>query len=57
MATNLQLLKLKHALTSNNNDFVVVQRLLKEALEILEESPAFKRAISAAYAADLNFLF
>ena len=52
MATSLQLLK--HALTSNNYDFLVVQQYLREALHILEEeSPAFKRAISAAGAASL----
>ena len=39
MATDPQLLK--HALSSNNNDFIVAQRRLKDALDIPEESPAF----------------
>ena len=51
MATNLQLLK--DALTSNNNDCIVVHRLLKEALGIPEESLVFKRASSPACATDL----
>ena len=51
MATSLQLLK--RALATNNYDFIVVHQYLKEALHILEENPAFKRAISAAGAADL----
>ena len=50
LATNLQLQK--HTLTLNNNDFIIVQRLVKETLEILEEIPASKRAISAACVAD-----
>ena len=51
MATNLQLLK--HALKSNNNDLMLVRRLFKEALDILEGSSAFKQVTSASYSADL----
>ena len=50
MATSLH--PLKHALTTNNYDFIVVQQYLKEALHILKKIPAFKRAVSAAGAAD-----
>ena len=51
MATNFD--TVCYALKVNNNELLLVRRLLKEALGIMDESPAYKRSTSASGAADL----
>ena len=54
MAANFDIVS--NALKSNNKGLLLVRRLLKEALDIIDESPAYKKAISASCAADLMSL-
>ena len=51
MATNFDIVS--YALKINNNDLLLDRRLLKEALGIMDESLAYKKSISASWAADL----
>ena len=51
MATNFDIVS--YAVKFNNTGLLLVRRLLKEALDIMDESPAYKKAISVSCASDL----